>query len=65
MRPRNIGLIAAAVLGVHLLVLWGPGDAWTQAQPDVPAEVARLDTVWISPPVAAPAPPPPAPRPVR
>ena len=31
MRPRNIGLIAAAVLGVHLLVLWGPGDAWTQA----------------------------------
>ena len=33
MRPRNIGLIAAAVLGVHLLVLWGPGDAWTQAQP--------------------------------
>lgn len=65
MRPRSIGLIAAAVLGVHLLVLWGPGDAWTQAQPDVPAEVARLDTVWISPPVAAPAPPPPAPRPVR
>lgn len=65
MRPRTIGLIAAAVLGVHLLVLWGPVGTWTQARPDVAPAVTRLDTVWVSPPVAAPPAPPPAPRPVR